>query len=108
AGMYVDLRGIADASLYALGEARSGIVNKGMAGENWALYYDNSLSPSNAGVDWSGLYTLVNSANLILKYVPKIDFPSQETKDDILAQAYAMRAFAYFVMVRTWGALPIH
>src|SRR5690606_32226934 len=42
-----------------------------------------------------------------LKYVPEIEFSSESLKNDILAQAYTMRAFTYFVMVRTWGELPL-
>src|SRR5690606_7322563 len=41
------------------------------------------------------------------KYVPGIEFASQEGKNEMLAQAHTMRAYIYFVMVKTWGALPL-
>lgn len=107
-GMYVDLRNLATNNLYYFGEARSDVIMMGTVGEGgWSKYYLNTLHPSDAGPDWQGGYTLVNSANLILKYVPDIQFTSEEQKNEILAQAHAMRAFAYFVMTKTWGALPI-
>ena len=107
-GMYVNLRNVAATDLYYLGEARSDVLAMGTVGEGgWAKYYRNTLNPTDAGPSWQNFYTLVNSANLIIKYVPSIAFTSEETKNNILAQAYTMRAFAYYVMVRTWGALPL-
>ena len=107
-GMYVNLRGVSSSSLYYLGEARSDMLAMGTVGEGgWAKYYRNTLNPTDAGPSWQSFYTLVNSANLIIKYVPDIEFTSEDKKNDILAQAYTMRAFTYFVMTRTWGELPL-
>lgn len=107
-GMYVDLRNVATQNLYYLGEARSDVITLGTVGDGgWAKYYYNSLNSTDAGPSWQSFYTLVNSANLIIKYVPGIEFRSEDAKNNILAQAYAMRAFTYFVMVRTWGKLPM-
>ena len=107
-GMYVNLREVATRDLYYLGEARSDMLAMGTVGEGgWAKYYRNTLNPTDAGPSWQSFYTLVNSANLIIKYVPDIAFTSEDTKNDILAQAYTMRAFTYFVMVRSWGAIPL-
>jgi hypothetical protein len=39
--------------------------------------------------------------------VPDIDIPTEESKNNILAQAYTTRAYLYFVMARTWGGVPI-
>jgi hypothetical protein len=107
-GMYVNLRSISNSTLYYLGEARADVVTLGTVGEGgWARYYLNRLQPDDAGPSWQSLYTLVNSANLIIKYVPEIDFASENRKNTILAEAHAMRAFTYFVMTRTWGDLPL-
>jgi hypothetical protein len=107
-GMYVNLRNVANQNLYYLGEARSDVITLGTVGDGgWSKYYYNSLNSVDAGPSWQSFYTLVNSANLIIKYVPNIEFASEDKKNSILAQAYAMRAFTYFVMVRTWGKLPM-
>jgi len=107
-GMYVNLRNVSSSSLYYLGEARSDMLSMGTVGEGgWAKYYLNILNPTDAGPSWQSFYTLVNSANLIIKYVPDIEFTSGDKKNDILAQAYTMRAFTYFVMTKTWGELPL-
>ncbi|MDO6436675.1 RagB/SusD family nutrient uptake outer membrane protein [Cyclobacterium sp. 1_MG-2023] len=107
-GMYVNLRSISSSTLYYLGEARADVVALGTVGDGgWSKYYLNRLHPDDAGPSWQSLYTLVNSANLIIKYVPEIEFASENRKNTILAEAYAMRAFAYFVMTKTWGDLPL-
>ncbi|MBL7736957.1 MAG: RagB/SusD family nutrient uptake outer membrane protein [Chitinophagaceae bacterium] len=111
-GMYVNLRAeMLDGNLsclFFLGDMRSDLLSTGMLTGPTAIY-QNTLNPSNTTSDWSTYYTLIHSANLILKYVPNID-PitfSSYSKNDILAQAHAMRAYAYFVLVRTWGDLPL-
>jgi hypothetical protein len=107
-GMYAYLRNIANADLFYLGEARADVITLGTVGEGgWSKYYYNSLNPDDAGPSWQSFYTLINAANLIIKYVPDIDFTSGANKNNILAQAYTMRAWAYFTMTKTWGDLII-
>ncbi len=114
-GMYFNFRQM-NKMIYQYGEARSEVMTFGIAGTGgYDLFYQNTLDPNNlaavgnysAGVDWKGLYLIVNSANLLLKYVPDIPFNSEDTKKNILAQAYSMRAFVYFIMTKTWGDVPI-
>jgi len=107
-GMYVNLRSLASRNLYYLGEARADILQLGTVGSGgWDTYYNHLLTPENAGPSWQNFYTLINSANLIIKYVPEIEFADEANKNQILAQAYAMRAYTYFVMTKTWGDLII-
>ncbi|GAB3328150.1 SusD family outer membrane lipoprotein NanU [Larkinella ripae] len=108
AGMYVKLRNEALLNLFIYGEGRSEVMQKSLAGTlDYDRYYLNTLNQAATAPDWIGLYSGVNAANLILKYVPSIPFNSENTKNSTLAQAHAMRAFLYFVMVRTWGDLPL-
>lgn len=113
-GMYVNLRfemtaGNRVNSLFYLGDIRSDEIGPG--GQTGPTqYYENTLNSSNTSTDWSSYYTIIQSANLILKYVPGIDsttFSSLGAKNSILAQAHAMRAFVYFVLARTWGDVPL-
>ena len=107
-GMYFQLRSAAAMNLYLLGEARSEILTYGTVGQGgYDIYYFNSLTSANAGPGWQQFYTIVNTANLILKYSSSISFKSESSRNKILAQAYATRAFVYFVMTRTWGDLII-
>jgi len=108
-GMYVDMRTQAADYFFNWGEARSDIwiQNFGMDASNTLYAFLNSLSRSNPGPGWTGMYSTLHSANLILKYVPGISFSSEARKNSVLAQAYTMRAFLYFIMTRTWGDLAI-
>jgi predicted RNA-binding protein associated with RNAse of E/G family len=106
-GMYVQFRNVTE-SIHLLGEARSEVFGPGVVGHGgFDIYYNNTLLPANAGPGWQNFYTVINSANLILKYTPDIAFKSESNKNKILAQAYTMRAFIYFVMTRSWGDLVI-
>jgi hypothetical protein len=107
-GMYVRLRGEMASKYFIWGEARSEAMEPssgGSAGNE--VFYNNVLTRTNSGPTWQGLYTIVHDANLILKYAPGITFKSEAAKNNILAQAHTMRAFVYFIMVRTWGKLPL-
>jgi len=114
-GTYTSFRGSASAGfsqvplLYAMGEARSETMGPGQhVNATLAKYYiDSDFSILFTGPEWTSLYRIIHNANLVLKYVPGIEFKSQEKKDNILAQAYAIRAFLYFRMVQTWGDLPL-
>ncbi|MEO5997703.1 MAG: RagB/SusD family nutrient uptake outer membrane protein [Chitinophagaceae bacterium] len=107
-GMYARFRTPAATSLFLWGEGRSQDMKAsfGVDFTNTRLF-NNTLDATDAGPDWGTLYTVVHDANLILKYVPTIKFASDAAKNNILAQAYTMRAYLYFVMVRTWGAVPL-
>lgn len=107
-GMYVRLREQTVSNYFIWGEARSETMARSPGGADGKdVYYENRLTSINSGPTWQGLYRIVHDANLILKYVPGIAFTSETNKNKILAQARTMRAFVYFVLVRTWGEVPI-
>lgn len=109
-GAYLDLREVSRFDLNILGEYRSEIFGVGLAGDGgYRKYYENTMSADDAGPSWENIYKIINSSNLILKYVVDIDFDGDDSaKNTILAEAYTMRAFAYFIIVRTWGDAIIH
>ncbi|WP_158729849.1 MULTISPECIES: RagB/SusD family nutrient uptake outer membrane protein [unclassified Flavobacterium] len=109
-GMYVNFRIQTQQNYYLLGGARSGEITSGVQSPlTLANYYNNLLTPQNIDVDWAGLYTVVHSANLVLKYVPQITFSPTKLNEQkrYIAQAYSMRALCYFIMARSWGGVPI-
>lgn len=107
-GMYVRFRAL-EQDLYYLGEMRSQTLGNGVGGnyQNEFEMYNNTLTASSNMPNWQSFYAVIHDANLILKFVPGIKFSSEDKKNNILAQAHTMRAFCYFVMVRTWGDLPL-
>ncbi len=108
-GMYFQLRAVAQHDLYILGEGRAEVIGRGPIGTGgYDLYYENTLRADNLIITWQKFYTVINTANLILKYAPEISMGSESAKNSYLAQAYAMRAFVYFALTKTWGELVIH
>lgn len=86
------------------GEARSEILTVGIGGYGgYDIYYYNTLTQANMPISWIRYYQIVNSCNLLLKYAPNVTFNNETSRNKMLAQAYTMRAFMYFVMTRTWG-----
>ena len=59
-----------------------------------------------AGGGFSDYYFGINQANTVIKYLP--DISGDETKkNNLLAQAYFLRALAYFDLARTYGGVQI-
>lgn len=107
--LYVKQRSLANINLFLWGEARSEVMEWGKVSGtlDYDRFYLNTLSSVAAGPSWQPVYSAINDANLILKYVPKITFGSETDKNNLLAQTYASRAFLYFVLAKTWGEVPI-
>jgi hypothetical protein len=61
--------------------------------------------------DWQRFYAIINAASIFLEKAPQIvgnDKSYSENNLELdLAQARALRAFAYFYMVRIWGDVPL-
>lgn len=109
-GMYIKLRNETSFTSFALGELRGETVTSGLAGTGgYDRYYQNTVDANIATpqISWTGYYSIVNTANLIIKYAPGATFSSNASRNDYLAQAYTMRAYVYFLMTKTWGDLPL-
>lgn len=52
-------------------------------------------------------YVGINRANLVIKYVPNINMDATR-RNEILGEAYTLRALHYFNLVRLFGAVPLH
>lgn len=67
----------------------------------------NEILIDNQAASWTTLYDVIGKANAAIKYIPKINMlPS--LKNHYLAEAYAMRAWAYYYAVRVWGDVPLY
>ena len=63
----------------------------------------NQMSPSN----WAGWYQIINVANYGLYYIPKTPIANKVNQNHYLAEAYFLRAWAYFNIARIWGDAPL-
>lgn len=90
---------------YLWGEFRSDnhIGSDRVSGANSELV-TNTLSPGNtAALRWNDLYLMIGRANLAIQQIPTIS----GVDDNLLGEAYALRAYAYFDAVRVWGGAPL-
>jgi len=88
------------------GELRSDnyILSQNGASQNSAELVNQSLTDGNGAVlRWNALYSMINRANQAIKFIPRIASFDQ----NLLAEAHALRAFAYFDAIRVWGAVPL-
>lgn len=59
-----------------------------------------------AGFGWSGNYSVIRQANLILEKIDEIpDYP-QADKNKVLGQTYFFRAYEYGDLIRSFGDVP--
>lgn len=71
---------------------------------------NNGITPYNSYASWAAFYRVIQQANLILLHVPEMVEEgriARQNGNSYLGQAYCMRAFAYFWMVRIWGDCPL-
>lgn len=55
---------------------------------------------------WSGPYSIIKNANMILEQIEDKDF-DQATKDRIIGEAKCIRAYSYFSLVQLYGDVPV-
>jgi hypothetical protein len=56
---------------------------------------------------WAGYYSLIHKLNDFITNAPSVDFTVEERKQHMLGQAYGLRAYVYFVMLKAWGGVPL-
>ena len=59
-----------------------------------------------AGGGFSDYYNGINQANTVIKYLPDVT-GDQAKKNNLLGQAYFLRALAYFDLARTYGGVQL-
>ncbi|MGE5521359.1 MAG: RagB/SusD family nutrient uptake outer membrane protein [Candidatus Dadabacteria bacterium] len=98
-------------TFFQLGEMRSELWADGLFTESADGGLQN-LSRQNISAlnvpfsNWAGLYNLIYNINNVIKLFPQTSL-SQADKDRMLAEAYGLRAYVYYTMLRTWGAVPL-
>jgi len=74
-------------------------------------FIDHRVSGENSTVNgaWVAIYRTINRANNVIFKVQTVTDPllTQKAKDQIVGEAYFIRALAYFDLARTWGSVPI-
>lgn len=107
-GAYTQFRSTFSSLLNIYGEMRSNWYESGAV--NDAFYNrlgTNVLLSGDSGSNWSGIYTTINSVNLVLKHTPNISFVNESARNEVMANAYFLRAYCYFTLARVFGDCPL-
>lgn len=107
-GSFYSMRNAFKTNLTYWGDFRSGVVGAGLASFNASAFIENRITSSEGnGTSWASLYTCINDCNMILKYADGVEYASENTKNQIKANAHFVRAYCYFFIVRIWGDAPL-
>jgi starch-binding outer membrane protein, SusD/RagB family len=109
-GVYNTFRGY-QGTLFALGEMRSEIWANGLFTETeeptFRQYWAQDFSQANAPAgNWAGFYSLLNRVNTVIKLFPKAPLDAA-SKNRYRAEMFGLRAYTYYTMLKTWGAVPM-
>ncbi len=80
------------------------------SGPDWA--FSNAGAGNYQGDDvtntiWKGCYNLINRANVAIKYISAINGADEHVKENGLGEVYFQKAFAYFMLVKAYGEIPL-
>lgn len=67
----------------------------------------NSMNTTNPSDDWNKWYKSIGTANYALYYIPGMTNITDSKKNNLLAEAYFLRAYCYFNIIRIWGNAPL-
>lgn len=100
-------------NLFILGEPRADIYGDdpfgGEATQGMERFPYNSLNAENVGLsNFAGLYGVINQINLMIAKTTETQLLPEVSKNYYLGEAYGMRAFLYFHLLRSWGDVILH
>ncbi|CAN5405449.1 RagB/SusD family nutrient uptake outer membrane protein [soil metagenome] len=94
-----------------LGEMRSGNysnIDRQNTSLNELPIIEQRIDENSAGVgSWAGFYGPILQINLFIQKVETVSFLADAKKQYLLGQAYGLRAFYYFQLLRTYGGVPL-
>lgn len=70
---------------------------------------NNQIAADNPEVTdmWTAIYEQIDRDNVILTRVPEVAAIDDDTKNEVMGEAYFLRALAYSNLVKFWGAVPM-
>ena len=102
-GINADFRNLINTTLYY--EDRSDVFVLGLEGAVTNAW-SQTLTGANAP-NWINFYNLVHHCNLVIKYAPGLSSGTPGNIERSVAQAYFLRAYLYFSLIRIWGDVPM-
>ncbi len=66
----------------------------------------SNMSAGTPSSSWAALYTCIDQCNSVIKYAPAVSM-DETVRNNCMGNAYFVRAFAYYWVVRLWGDAPL-
>ncbi|HEV8266379.1 MAG TPA: RagB/SusD family nutrient uptake outer membrane protein [Gemmatimonadales bacterium] len=72
---------------------------------SWRQADQNALTADNTAIEplWDALYRTIGRANIVIKRVPTVSGLGAAERDQMLGEAYFLRALTYHNLVKLWG-----
>lgn len=98
---------------FVYGEGRSNIYGDtpfgGEAPQGIEVLYNNTLSVTTPGIsNYGGLYNSINQINLMIAKAEESTVLTDAEKSEYLGEAYGLRAYLYFQLLRSYGDVIIY
>src|SRR5690606_8569612 len=109
-GGYERLRSALSTGFLIYGELRAEAFYNNAFQTNIDKAINNTLDYDMSYASWQSFYEVIKQANIVLHYAPELVEAGTITEanaNHMMGQAYTLRAFAYFYIVRIWGDAPL-
>src|SRR5436190_34802 len=74
-------------------------------------FINHKVSAENSTISgaWISIYRTISRANYVIAKVEEVNDPllTTELKNQLIGEAYFLRALSYFDLARTWGGVPL-
>lgn len=107
-GLYGAFRDQAQ-TVWRLGAMRSDVWGgKSFESPNDESLYRNQITVSTAPfTPWGDFYERIHQVNDFIENVAELEFTDENEKNHYLGEAYGIRAFYYYTLLKTWGPVVI-
>ncbi len=107
-GIYSQFRGYGN-TMWLMGELRSDMWGgKGIENAHNQNLFTNNINTTNVPFEnWANWYRMLHYINDFIKNAPNAPFSNINERNNMLAQMYGVRAYIYYIMIRSWGDVPI-
>lgn len=109
-GGYERLQSTLAINFLLYGEARAEVFDVNNFNTNVDKIINNKLDYGMALSSWANFYQVIKQANLVIKFTPELLENKKMTEaraNELMGEAYCMRALSYFYIIRIWGDAPL-
>lgn len=107
-GLYGSFRAQTN-TIFSLGELRSELWGGPTIESPFDLNFIQSIFTTTTAPygGWANFYGRIHQVNDFLENIPEVDFQNEADQQHFMGQAYGLRAFYYYTLLKTWGEVPI-